>query len=812
MKFRMMGATTPEISKRELENRALARRAAAEGMVLLENDGILPLAPGKVALYGAGARDTVKGGSGSGDVHERESVNIETGLRNAGFTICAPDWMDRVEQQNRDAVRQWQQQVEESIRGYGPVRTMAMFDRIHEQPKPQPVSLPVTEADLTDETDTAIYVIARQAGEGSDRRLEKGQYYLSDLEEDGIRLLSSHYRNLILVINSGGIIDLSILEKTHVSAVILYSQGGMEGGNALADLITGKVNFSGRLTDTWAYHYEDYPYADEYGSLNGDLSKDDYKEGTYVGYRWFGAKGIRPRYAFGYGLSYTTFSQELISTAVSGTQISCDVRVTNTGCVASKDVAMLYLRRPGDGARVLVAAGKTGQIAAGAEEQIRLFFDLSQWGLYCEEGSDFRLNAGEYGLYLGDRMSAVLTLDAAVITEKVERIVKCQLGFADYCPDGTGEMVYPDDLPRIMVEASAFTTQEHSSEIPKVKVSGDIRGMVKKLTDRELVSLCAGGGYNPLAQNRVPGACGNTSLQVTRKGIPNLVLADGPAGINVMPVSSVTKTGMPCYPEGLPQDWSWGWLKHLAPVLRGPKHGVTTYYHYMTAWPCETLLAQTWDTDLMEQIGDAVGREMEEVGVSVWLAPSVNIHRNPLCGRNFEYYSEDAWVSGTMAASLTRGVQSHPGCAVTIKHFCCNNREDDRIHMSSNLSEKTLREIYLRPFRIAVETATPKALMTSYNMVNGTYVANSCDLCTGVLRTEWGYSGVVMTDWNAADQCSYEEAVNAGNDIIMPGNNTVRKALLDGLHSGRLQRSCVMRSVGRVLNMIEHATGTIRTE
>jgi beta-glucosidase len=298
-----------KISKREIKNRSLAREVAAEGIVLLKNDNALPINVGKVALYGPGSRKTVKGGSGSGDVHERHSVTIEEGLKNAGFAFPTTLWMDRfVEKYNTD-VALWRAEVEGKIKGYGPIQTMQMFNVIHEHPMPYPACTPILHDELTNECDTAIYVLSRQAGEGKDRRVEKGDYLLSDLEEESLKILSRHYKKLILVLNCGGVIDLSILDKVRIDAVIFYGQGGMEGGNALADILTGKVNPSGRLTDTWARNYEDYPSANTFGHRNGDLENEEYSEGIYIGYRWFDKNEIKPRYEFGFGLTYSEITE-----------------------------------------------------------------------------------------------------------------------------------------------------------------------------------------------------------------------------------------------------------------------------------------------------------------------------------------------------------------------------------------------------------------------------------------------------------------------------------------------------------------------
>ena len=222
----------------------------------------------------------------------------------------------------------------------------------------------------------------------------------------------------------------------------------------------------------------------------------------------------------------------------------------------------------------------------------------------------------------------------------------------------------------------------------------------------------------------------------------------------------------------------------------------------MTAWPSETVQAQTWNAELIEKVGNAVGKEMLEIGVSVWLAPGLNIHRNSLCGRNFEYYSEDPLVSGKMAAAITRGVQSMGGVGVAQKHYCCNNQEDNRTGVSANVSQRALREIYLRAFRIAVTEGKPWTVMSSYNRVNGKYVCNSFDFCTRVLRQEWGFDGLVMSDWNATEQCSYAEAINAGNDLIMPGTAAVSKKLRQELKAGKLSRNALNLSAGRVLELV----------
>lgn len=765
-KFQTFGAYTPEESQRERDHKVLARRVAAEGIVLLKNDGVLPLTTKTVALYGPGSRMTVKGGSGSGDVRERHSVTIEEGLKNAGFTFPSALWMDRFKEKYDADVSAWRNGVEEQIKKYNPIQTMQMFLFIGEHPMPYPACTPIQEDELTDETDTAIYVLSRQAGEGKDRRVEKGDYLLSDVEEDSLRLLSRHYRKLILVLNCGGAIDLSILDEIRIDAVLFYGQGGMEGGNALADILTGAVCPSGKLTDTWAMRYEDYPSANTFGHRNGNLDDEEYSEGIYVGYRWFDEKEITPRYPFGFGLSYTTFNCEVQTV----TDSNVSVAVKNTGEYSGKEVLQLYITKPDSSIdhekKSLAAFAKTKLLQPGESQSITLCFDLKDIATFDEARSAFILEQGEYRLILNGTSCGTVNVDAEILIEQVKPI------------------------------GSSAHTQYKESFSPKVTV------LLRRLSDKDKISLVTGGGYSIRCYNNVMGAAGRTCTKLLKKGVPNIVLSDGPAGLNVNQSVVIMKDGTPRYPDGLPADWKWGWLRHFERFVKAKPGKGRPVYRYMTAWPSETVQAQTWDTALLEEVGHAVGREMLEIGVSVWLAPGLNIHRNPLCGRNFEYYSEDPLVSGKMAAAITRGVQSMGGVGVSVKHYCCNNQEDNRTGVSANVSQRALREIYLRAFRIAVTEGKPWCVMSSYNRVNGVYVCNSRDFCTGVLREEWGFDGVVMSDWNATDQCSHAEAINAGNDLIMPGNKGVKKALQKALAAGALNRDALNTSAGRILKMI----------
>ena len=492
MKFQVFGVSAREESQREKEHKALARQAAAEGIVLLKNDNVLPLTTRSVALYGPGSRMTVKGGSGSGDVRERHSVTIEEGLKNAGFTFPSALWMDRFKEKYDADVSAWRNGVEEQIKKYNPIQTMQMFLFIGEHPMPYPACTPIQEDELIDEPDTAIYVLSRQAGEGKDRRVEKGDYLLSDVEEDSLRLLSRHYRKLILVLNCGGAIDLSILDEIRIDAVLFYGQGGMEGGNALADILTGAVCPSGKLTDTWAMRYEDYPSANTFGHRNGNLDDEEYSEGIYVGYRWFEKHGIAPRYPFGCGLSYTRFERKVTETA----DDHVTVVVTNTGNCPGKDVLLLYVSKP-DGKldhekRSLAGFHKTKLLLPGETQTIFISYTLEAIASFDEDRSAFILEAGDYRLQVNDTACGSITVATEQILETVE-------------PIGEG---------------TPAKYQEFFS--PKVI------SLLKTLSDRDKIKLVVGGGYSIRCYNNVMGAAGRTCTKLLKEGIPNIVLADGP--------------------------------------------------------------------------------------------------------------------------------------------------------------------------------------------------------------------------------------------------------------------------------------------
>lgn len=803
-KFRVYGERSEAPSELENTNRNLAREAAAEGFVLLKNDGALPLKDNKIALYGAGARLTVKGGSGSGDVHERYSVSIEEGLKNAGVQIVCTSWLDRFSKQYEADKAAFKEKVENAISGYHMWQVMAMFQKIGEFKLAYPVGDSIEQSDLSSEADTAVYVVSRQAGEGDDRREIKGDYLLSDVEVENIKMCAAHYKNVVLVINCGGMLDISPVEKL-ASAIIYYGQAGEEGGNALADVLCGKISPSGKLTDTWGVHYSDYPKPA--AKVTGKLD-ENYSEGIYVGYRWFEAKGIKPLYPFGFGLSYAKFEYAVQSVRAQGGTVRLSATVKNIGDMAGKEVLQAYISKPNKKycgeVQSLAAFAKTKLLSPGESQNVVLTFDIADFAAYDEAAACFVLERGDYVLKFGDSSAnctpcALLRLDEDIVTERCKNLCAGRSGFADISINTAAPSA--EGMP--VIELSGIHTKHNDYKYPLPVTSPKVKRYLNTLSDKELARFCMGGGYFTKQFNRVAGSCGNTTSKLVKKGIPNIIMSDGPAGLNLLQKSACTRGGGTRYIGGLPVEWQWGWLKKVVPKLKFlfAKKGDIHIYQYCTAWPNATTLAQTWNIPLVESVGNAVGREMAKMGVTLWLAPALNIHRDPLCGRNFEYYSEDPVISGEMAAAVTRGVQSVRGVGVTIKHFACNNREDDRTKVSSNLSERALREIYLKGFRIAVKES-PAAIMSSYNKINGVYAANNRGLLTDILRCEWGYRGLVMSDWDGVDNCSYTEAIKCGNNMIMPGRKDIYKKLVAAIKCGELKREDMLYSAAYALELI----------
>lgn len=812
MKIRNKAAFTDEVTPLEEENARVSYEAALEGIVLLENDGTLPIVPGKVALYGAGAGMTIKGGTGSGEVNERHAVSILEGMEAAGFTVTTKSWIERYEEEYRRGEEEYAAEFR---------RRMLKLDVVNMMGTPYqyPFGDPVTIEDVNEsDTDTCIYVIARQAGESADRKLKNFEYSLSDEEKANLAMCAANYEKMIVVINVGSVFDMSFLDEiAGIGAVVYYAQQGMKGGNAFADLICGKVSPSAKTVDTWTEKYEDIPFAMDYSYLNGDVDQEYYREGIYVGYRYFDSYDVEPRYPFGYGLSYTDFAIETGTVTAAGGKVTVSAKVTNTGSTYSgREVVQLYVSCPKSGMakeyQKLAAFAKTEELKPGESTNVSLTFAMEELASYREEDAAYVLEKGDYILRLGTSSRdtsavAALVLDEDIVTEQCENICPTVLKVKEMEPPMLSDTAdeQDTDLERIPVKAADIATAGHLYEEPEIYSSPVTDAVLNVLTEEELCDVVtgAGAGGNGAKFFDAPGSAGYTTGELLDKGLPNVCLADGPAGLRLQKTSAVTRSGQLKGVEPMLSAMNYvpGVVKR---IMLGNPAKQPCVYQFATSFPTGLALAQSWNTALAERVGKAVGKEMERYGVTYWLAPGMNIHRNPLCGRNFEYYSEDPLLSGKMAAAISKGVQSRRGCYVTIKHFCCNNQEDNRNHTNANVNERALREIYLRGFRIAVQEGNAKALMTSYNKVNGVYANNSYDLLTKVLRNEWGFDGVVMTDWFATGKNvgSHSDAIEAGNDLIMPGGKGVVRELKKKLKTGELDKTSLRRCAANVIRGI----------
>lgn len=814
------GTTDTAISVREIQNRLVARKAATEGIVLLKNDGVLPIAPPcKIALFGAGARRTVKGGTGSGDVNPRDVVSFEQGLLDAGYQIAGTDWLNDYDRTFRQARRKWTRIFIGNVPGKDKTQLINFYLENQFQ---IPDGRLVTARDVeTAAADVAIYVIARLSGEGADRQDCKGDFRLTDNEFANLKLISESYSNTVVVINAGGIIDLSFIDQLpRINSLIYALQPGMDGGHALAAVVSGAVSPSGKLTDSWAFRYADYSTASHFSNNDGNVAEEYYKEDIFVGYRYFDSFKIKPRYEFGYGMSYTDFAIRVEDYSTRGLEANLNVSVINSGSrYGGKEVVQIYVTAPQGrlvkADQVLAGFSKTRELSPSECQTLTFKINISDYSSYDAATSKWILEPGVYSIRVGNSsrktvFAGQIELDQEIVTGTASAICPVQKPFDRLLPAGGKQMVGGESSQvKMPVSGTAGNAIESSDKWEKAA-----KEIVVKMSLQEIATAVCGesgdsGQSVGNAASSVPGAAGETSSHLfERYGLNSIVLADGPAGLRIAPSYLVNARGKAESPNLMLSVLEPGpilkWLLGLVGLSEKKAGKGKRYYQYCTAMPIGTLLAQTWDLQLIEEIGHTVGQEMTEFGITLWLAPGMNIHRDPLCGRNYEYFSEDPLLTGKVAAALTRGVQSRPGLGTTLKHFACNNQETNRYFTDSILSEQALREIYLKGFEIAIKEASPMAVMTSYNLINGIRTANSKDLCTQVLRNEWGFQGVVMTDWLATsnEMSSVTGCIDAGNDLIMPGEPGEVEQLIKNVQEGKLEADKLRISATRVVKVI----------
>ena len=774
------------------QHRQLAREAAAEGMVLLKNEQeLLPLPPGtKAALFGKATFDYVPGGGGSGEVHAAYNRNLYDGLRQKAdkLTLFEP----LADFYRQEVCRQLAE---------GAVPGMTVEPEI-----PQALLQAAARS-----AEVAVVSLCRFSGEGWDRlsvnsatadplwdnistparlaaeRFENGDFYLTQGEKTMLRAVARHFSKVVVVVNAGGAMDTAwFRDDPAVQAVLLAWAGGMEGGLAAADLLVGDANPSGKLADTLAACLEDYPST---ASFHASEAYVDYEEDIYVGYRYFETMARnRVNYPFGFGLSYTTFAVTPGVLQAARGEITVEAAVTNTGRRAGKEVVQLYFSAPqgklGKPARQLAAFAKTVLLQPGQTQCLTLRFPLAAMASFDDLGKVCKtawvLEAGTYRFYLGTDVRRASLLPQVYSCEE-DRV----LGQLE-------AKLLPTSLPRRMLADGSFEPLP-TSEAPTAPENfltplsrEEMEGFAPAVKAQErclCMRPCKEGAITlqDVAQGRaglddfmtqlsqeeladLVGGQPNTGVAITfglgnlpRYGVPSIMTADGPAGLRV-----------------------------------APETGVCT-----TAWPCATLLACTWDETLVARVGAAGAREVKENNLGVWLTPAVNLHRSPLCGRNFEYYSEDPLLAGKLGAAMVRGIQSQH-IAACLKHLAFNNKETNRKHSDSRVSQRAARELYLRPFEIVVRQADPWMVMSSYNLVNGCRCAESRELLEDILRGEWGFAGLVTTDWWAHSEQYLE--LKAGNDLKMGCGYPDR--VLKALQAGKLDRETLRRSARRVLELI----------
>lgn len=774
------------------EHIALSCKAAQEGMVLLKNENsVLPLKRGqRVALFGKGTFDYVKGGGGSGDVTVSYNRNLYEGFKELG---------DRVA-------------VFENLADYYRTYVEHAYE---EGSQPGMLAEPEVPADLLSEakayTDTAIISISRYSGEGWDRKssfdgdklqkedgdltgvaakiFKKGDFYLTDEEQKMVDAVTESFGCVIVVLNVGGIVDTGwFRDYDRIQGVLLAFQGGMEGGLAAATLLCGLNTPSGKLSDTYAARLEDYPSTKTFHASNDHV---DYFEDIYVGYRYFETiPGMAEKvvYPFGFGLSYTTFEIRDVAITQNGDDFRVLAEVLNTGDFSGKEVVQVYCEKPqgklGKPARELVAFAKTKALAPGESQRLCMSFDAYGLASYDDLGkiekSAYVLEAGDYFFHVGTSVrdtvknAFVFRVDSDRVVEKLsEKMAPAELekrmladGSFETLPMGTPNDKNENALtPLSEAEYEGFTPDvdfkagQHmwGPGIENVKTLSDVAAgkvtlddFLSQLSDRMLAELLGGQPNTGLADTF---GFGNLPLY----GIPNVMTEDGPAGLRIR-----------------------------------PDRGVCT-----TAWPCATLLASSWDPCIIEEVGYHAGLEVKENNIGFWLTPAINIHRSPLCGRNFEYYSEDPYLTGKLASAMVRGIQSNR-IGASVKHFALNNKETNRKQCDSRASERAIREIYLKAFEIIVKEADPWTIMSSYNVINGHRASEYKDMLEGILRDEWDFKGFVTTDWWTAGE-HYKELL-AGNDIKMGRGYPDR--LMEALEKGVITRENMLVSVKRMLNVL----------
>lgn len=801
------------MNRYEKEHIERLRPYLSECTVLLKRNGAFPLdAPCTIAAYGSGVRDTVKGGTGSGEVNSRYFVSVEQGLRDAGFTIVNPFWPDMFKAFNEKAKKDFLAGIRKKARRDRTNIITASMGAVMLQPD---YIIPLDKT-----ADAAIYVVSRISGEGNDRLAEKGDLKLTDSEVRDILALNECYERFMLVINAGGPVDLEPVMDA--GNILVLSQLGVETGAALADILLGKAYPSGKLSTTWAVT-EDYCTAGDFG----ERDETRYREGIYVGYRYFDSFGLEPLFPFGFGLGYTDFYFGKAKVSAEGPEVSLSAKIKNTGNFAGKETLQVYVSCPRGRMdrelKSLAGFTKTAELAPGKSCTAEVSFDIRDLAAFDEKSASYILEKGDYIVLAGPdsraaEPAAVLRLASDFIVRRSANLFG-GAGFEDLRSPGLAAFD-TKGLPVTELDLSECETFLPSAAICSEAGSGVLADM----SGEDLAYLNVG-NFDPASKGlvsvigdsseSVAGAAGESTKLFEDRGINNIIMSDGPAGVRIAKKYYEDGDGKHTIGSPLPESMTEMLPSLVRKIVAGEpklKAGIEIKEQYCTAIPIATAIAQSWNTEFAGICGDIVGTEMEIFGIDFWLAPALNIHRSVLCGRNFEYFSEDPLLSGRFAAALTEGVQKHAGRGVTIKHYAVNNQETNRYANSSMVSERALREIYLRGFGICVREADPMAVMTSYNLLNGEHTSESRAL-TEVLRSEFGFDGLIMTDWVIggdlllAKGSKYgtpdaAKVAAAGCSLFMPGGKKDYKQIIMGLRDGKVTERQLRENAGWLLHVL----------
>ena len=729
-----------------------ARQAVAEGCVLLENNGVLPLKKDVcVSIFGRIQTHYYKSGTGSGGmVNVSHVTGIPEGLKECGV---------KVNEELENVYAEWEKE--------NPFDTGLGWGMEPWSQKEMPLSEQVV-SDASKKSDVAVVIIGRTAGEDKDASFTEGSYCLTKVELENLRLVRKVFDKVIVLLNAGGIMDMSFLDdaSTKPDAVMYVWQGGMVGGLGTADVLTGKVNPSGHLTDTIAYAITDFLSDKNFG----DEVRNVYEDDIFVGYRYFETYAKdKVRYPFGYGLSYTTFEQSVsdFSCHMNAGKITFKVTVRNTGKFSGKEVVQVYVKAPegklSKAARVLAGFEKTSVLEPGDEETLLMEIGFDTFASYDDKGvtgnkSTWILEGGKYEVFVGNSARTDCLAGSAEIPETVLEVLQPVFENASNLEERIKENM-PKEIP---------VTGDKGFKLKDVydgKIS--LETFVAQLSDNELASIVRGEGMgSSLVTPGTASAFGGVSASLREKGLAACCCDDGPSGMR-----------LDC--------------------------GTKAF-----SLPNGTMLACTFNKDLNEKLFEYLGLEMISNKVECLLGPGMNIHRHPLNGRNFEYFSEDPYLTGIIADAQLKGLRKN-GVGGTVKHFAGNNQELMRRSVDAVISERALREIYLKGFEICVKTGSCDSIMTTYGKLNGTYTAANYDLCTTILRGDWKFEGIVMTDWWASMEPGenghsgtrhFDKMVRSQNDLYMVcpngetnagGDNTL-EALKEGtITRGELQRAAM---------------------